>query len=65
VRLSLAASGVALLATRSRPAGALMVVSAIGVIGSALVRLGGADSVAQVLLVGSLLLPAAAAFLAL
>jgi signal transduction histidine kinase len=62
--LSLAASGVALLATRSRPAGALMVVSAVGVIGSALVRLGGADSVAQLLLVGSLLLPAAAALLA-
>ena len=62
--LSLGASGVALLGTRSRPAGALMVVSAIGVISSALVRLGGGDDAAQVLLVGSLLLPASAAVLA-
>ena len=62
--LSLGASGVALLGTRSRPAGASMVASAIGVISSALVRLGGGDDAAQVLLVGSLLLPAAAAVLA-
>src|SRR5262245_61422866 len=62
--VSLAASGVALLGTRSRPAGALMVMSAIGVISSAIVRLGGADDAAQVLLVGSILLPAAAAVLA-
>lgn len=62
--LSLGASGVALVGTRSKPAGALMAVSAIGVISSALVRAGGGHSVAQVLLVGSMLLPAAAAVLA-
>ncbi len=62
--LSLAAGGVALFGTRSRPAGALMALTAIGVITSALVRLGGDKSAAQVILVGSLMLPAAASALA-
>ena len=62
--LSLGASGVALVETRSRSAGVLMTVTAIGAIGSALARLGGGDSVAQVLLVGTLLLPGAAAVMA-
>ena len=62
--LSLAASGAALLGTRSRHAGVLMVVSGVGVIGSAFIRLAGEHSAAQVLLVGTLMLPAAAALLA-
>ena len=62
--LFLGASGAALLRTRSRPAGALMLVTAIGVIGSAMLRLGGDDASAQVLLVGSVMLPGAMAVLA-
>ncbi|MBI2765563.1 MAG: hypothetical protein HYX53_06575 [Chloroflexi bacterium] len=62
--MSLAAGGAALLGTRSRHAGVLMVVSGIGLIGSAVIRLAGAQSAAQVLLVGTLMLPAAAAALA-
>ena len=62
--VSLAAGGAALVGTRSLSAGVLMVVSCIGVIGSAVIRLAGADSAAQVLLVGTLMLPAAAAALA-
>lgn len=58
------ASGVALLPTRSRMAGALMVVTAVGVITSAMLRLGGESDVALALLVASLMLPGAMAVLA-
>ena len=62
--VSLGAGGVALLPTRSRTAGVLMIVTAIGVIGSAVVRLAGDQSASRVLLVGFLLLPGAMAVLA-
>ena len=58
------ASGAALLPTRSRTAGALMVVTAVGVIASAMLRLGGEGDLALALLVASLMLPGAAAVLA-
>lgn len=58
------AGGVALLPTRSRMAGALMVVTAVGVITSAMLRLGGEADAARVLLVASLMLPGALAMLA-
>ena len=57
-------SGAALLPTRSRMAGALMVVTAVGAITSALVRLGGQGDAASALLVASLMLPGAMAVLA-
>jgi two-component system, NarL family, sensor kinase len=56
--------GVALLPTRSRMAGALMVVTAVGVITSAMLRLGGESDAAAALLVSSLMLPGAMAVLA-
>ncbi len=62
--LSFGASGAALLPTRSRMAGALMVVTAVGVIASAMLRLGGEGDLALALLVASLMLPGAAAVLA-
>ena len=58
------ASGVALLPTRSRMAGALMVVTAVGVITSAMLRIGDESDAARVLLVVSLMLPGAMALLA-
>lgn len=62
--LSYGVSGIVLLRTRSRHAGALMVATAVGAIASALVRLAGAGPAAQVLLVGSVALPMSMSLLA-
>jgi len=58
------AGGVALLPTRSRTAGALMIVTTVGVITSAMLRLGGDGDVASAMLVASLMLSGAMAMLA-
>lgn len=62
--LSLGAGGAALVGTRSRYAGILMILACIGLLASALARLAGTDQAGQLLLVASLMLPAAAAALA-
>lgn len=62
--LSLVPSGVLLLPTRSRPAGALLLMTSVGVIVAAVALLIGEDDVATVVLLGSLVLPGAMALLA-
>ena len=53
--LSLVPSGVLLLPTRSRPAGALLLMTSVGVIVAAVALLIGEDDVATVVLLGSLI----------
>lgn len=62
--LSLGISGIALVPTRSRVAGALLVVGAAGILASVMLGLLGADDAAQVVLACSLWLPVPMALLA-
>jgi signal transduction histidine kinase len=62
--VSFGISGIALLPTRSRMAGAMMVVGAAGVLAAVVSGLAGADGAAQIVLVCSLWLPVPMALLA-